>query len=383
MPEGLHEGSHAAGWICAGLSAALLVVTLAPFVRAGAWWIRAWDYPRMQIFVLGLLTLAASAVAMAWVGVDAMLVGAAGASAVAAGIQGAFIAPYTRLHRTRLPHAEGKTTRLLIVNLDKRNEKREQMARAIEDQDPDILLLIEIDEQWLGALSRLRRGREHRLDVIRGDGLGIALWSRFELKDAEIRQLVSEDRASLHGAIDIDGRRLRFAGVHPAPPGLAKDDKPGRYDSRIRDAELVVLAQEISDASGDAWMVAGDFNDVAWSHTTRLFQRTSGLLDPRIGRGMFGTYHARYPLLRYPLDHVFASGEIGIGELKRIRVPGSDHFGVRVDFNISDRKRAKEPEPISDDPQDARELVEEGIEDAAQNGELSAEAGSRTRAEPG
>lgn len=114
-------------------------------------------------------------------------------------------------------------------------------------------------------------------------------------------------------------------------------------------------------------IIIGDLNDVAWSYTTTLFQRIACALDPCIGRGMYNSYHANHPLLRYPLDHVFATPEFAHVELRRLRHAGSDHFPVLAVLSFCPETAGNQPLPQTDtyDRQVAGKiLAEEDIADS-------------------
>lgn len=369
-------------WGSRCFGAALILATLLPFVKSGSWMVRAWDFPRLQLAAMCLIATLALLACTPRYGWRPDIWGLMIALGLAAAWQVSHVAPYTTLWPKRLADTDGADLTLLIANLDVRNPKAEQAADAIAGIRTDAVLLIEIDREWARTLAPVRSRFSYHVEEIKPDGLGIALWSNVPPEQPEIRHIVSERRASIHAELIVSrAQRVRFIGLHPVPPGLPTNGGDDRYDSRIRDAELTKVAELVGENPQREWIIAGDFNDVAWSHTTRLFEEISGLADPRIGRGLLNTYHARRPLLRYPLDHVFVSPSFEVANLQRIRIPGSDHFGILVELRFGPGPGAS-PHAEADDHEEADEMIEEGEEDAEENGELATDAEQDQRPGP-
>lgn len=357
--------SSALLWLARITLVFLVVASLLPLVRTGYWVVRLCDFPRLQLMALLLVPLVA-ALAHAWVTRSfryehGILIGAVLAIAC---FEATYTLPFTPLWPTEVAATtEPVNLRLMVANIEYENDRYDEVAQAIERQDPDVLLLIEFDDKWSEALQPLRKNYQHHIEVVRGEGLGLAMWSKLPVESEEVKYLVTERRPSIFAKLKLaDGTLCELVGVHPTPPGLSDSTDGGRRDSRVRDAELVLVAKQVQAQSDTPWVVTGDFNDVAWSHTTRLFKRLSGLRDPRVGRKMLNTFHADYPPFRYPIDHVFLSEGSTVGIFERVRLPGSDHFGIVAEFHVAGEPA--QDAATSDDHQEAQEVVEEGKEDA-------------------
>ena len=337
------------------LAGLCILATLLPFHKDETWWVRACDFPRMQIAALTTATLA-GLLAFTAMGTLSLITGLA--LLVCLGVQLTVILPYTRLWMVQVKRNDAsagpRTLSLLIVNVLMENRHIDRLKDIIWANDPDLVLAVETDEWWCmhleGALPHHRFRIAHPLP----NTYGMLLLSRLELMDPEVRFLLKRDIPSIRTGVRLhSGEVIALYGLHPEPPA------PGEAETSLpRDAELVLAGREIADTS-HATIVAGDFNDVAWSHTSRLFRRISRLLDPRVGRGMYNTFHAGYWFLRWPLDHVFVSDTFLLRGLKRLPAFGSDHFPIFIALDHAPAASAVQeaPQPDAEDRAEAREKL--------------------------
>ena len=340
-------------------------------IRRDEWWFRGADFPRLQILFVGLVALAGLLFINAeWTSVrELLLLGVIAAVAY----QLKMVLPYTPVWKKQVLHVRQdqlnveQQISLLVANVLTPNHKYHLLLEQINRLQPDVVLTLETDQVWQEALKPIEADYPYRVAVPQDNLYGMHLYSRLPLADTEVKFILSDETPSIHATIRLrSGLDVQLYCLHPKPPSPME-----AKDSTLRDAELLIVGDQIKDID-ESCIVMGDLNDVAWSRTTRLFQRISGLLDPRVGRYFMNTFHADYPLLRWSLDHIFHSTDFGLVEMKRLPHIGSDHFPIYVVLQTGRifEQKQQELEQTESDEDEAQQAIQEGIAKAEQEGKV-------------
>lgn len=345
-----------------GLIALLVLLTVAPIVETDEWWVRLWDYPRLQIAALLVFALVGLAIAGPRRGRAFWIAAGAGIAALAWQIwQVASYLPGWPTDVAATDRCEtGRQVRLLNANVLLTNKDYGALLQLVRRTNPDVVLLLEPGLAWEAAVQPLNATYPYRVSLPVPNTYGLMLLSKLPLQDVKVRNLLQPHVPSVTAGLRLrSGDVINFYGVHPEPP------YPGD-DSGERDAELVQVGREVR-KSGRATIVMGDLNDVAWSHTSRLFRRLSGTLDPRVGRGPYPTFPANLPWLAWPLDHVFVTPHFQLVGIDRLPDIGSDHRPMLFALCLVRDPDKRIQRPVSGElREDARDEVEEGREERAQ-----------------
>ena len=346
---------------------AIIVIWLSfwSLIPRDEWWIRGADFPRLQILVLGFIAFVLFLVVEHPWTVLNQLIFVALIAALAYQLK--MVLPYTFIWKKQVKQVKQdqldpqRQISLIVSNVLTTNTQYHRLIEQIQTHQPDLVLTLETDQTWQNELSVIEADYPYCVPVPLDNLYGMHLYSKLELRNTQVKFILSDEIPSIHTTVILgSGQPVHLHCLHPKPPSPTE-----AKDSTLRDAELLIVGDQIKDLD-ESCIVMGDLNDVAWSRTTRLFQRISGLLDPRVGRHYVNTFHADYPFFRWSLDHVFHSTDFALVHMERLPHIGSDHFPV---FLVLQTGRVfehiqEELEQTDEDEQEAQEAIEEGIQKA-------------------
>lgn len=327
---------------------------------------KVWNYFHVHLFIKGIALVVVSVILAFTVG-PLWLLAFTGACLIAAGWHLIRVWPYNSFASVEVPaekRLDLEKLSVMSLNVRQKNKQFQRLIDTVLKHKPDILLVYEIDQQWVEALEAICQEYECCCVEGRDDTYGMGMYSRIPYKYAEIEHY-SDDQIPAIDAVfsDKNGGYFRLMGLHPYPPG---EKLTGENFRQYLSRTVPISGERILPT-----VVAGDMNEVSWSPFMKQLKEQANLKDPRIGRGTYPTFNAHIPVFQIPIDHILFSGKFNLVELKCMPAVGSDHYPLWAAFQVLDGavkvdRVAGEEELVNIDPDqikpEADKLFEEVIE---------------------
>jgi endonuclease/exonuclease/phosphatase (EEP) superfamily protein YafD len=296
------------------------LLSLLPLIKTDTWWVRYLGFVPVQLLIaLVILILLYSVLGRLGGILDVMTLGLA---CLAIGYNFYKIHPYIPLLQEDaiaiVGCPVGSKVRILVANVQKTNEQAQELLGIVRSTDPDLFLALETDQWWDERLAQLSNQFPNRVQHIpQGHAFfGMHLFSKYELINPEVRFLFDNFTPSIFTDVRLpDGSAVSFFGLHPQPP------HSWSQPTTMRDAHLLTVALQARDTQAPS-ILAGDFNAVPWERVTRQVMRIGKLLDPRVGRGLYPTYHAQSIFLSWPLDQILYQNKLALLAFERLSAFG-------------------------------------------------------------
>ena len=238
-------------------------------------------------------------------------------------------------HLTALSHyypsrefsTEPSDFRVLSFNVLTSNQSHDAVLSYLSECDADFIFLMEINPDWVEALSPLDSDYPYFVKFPRPDNFGMTLYSRHPFVSHEIRFIEGVQVPLVHAVIDLGGHELEVIGCHPVPP-------MGARQASARNDYLAGLT-EITTTSTLPAVILGDFNATVWSPHLREFIKTTSLMDSGRKRGFQPTWRWFNPFFSIPIDHVFHNAALSCTNRQIGPALGSDHRPVITEFALT------------------------------------------------
>ncbi|MGB3590520.1 MAG: endonuclease/exonuclease/phosphatase family protein [Nonlabens sp.] len=340
-----------------GMIAALM--SLIPLIAADYWWIRMFDFPHIQLTVLTVIAILLYFFTFdyKWK-YDYLYISVLIGCLV---FQMSKFIDYTPVWPVEIQSSTAgvspiNTFKIYTANVLQKNDKHEKLIEEIKELKPDLIVFTETNTKWMNWLQEsIGSDYPHKINQPQDNTYGMLVYSKLPLENAQTMFLVDPEIPSMRARVKMkNGKYFQLLAIHPTPP--TPQHNPMSTD---RDTELMKTAIK-SYQSDIPVIMLGDFNDVAWSRSTKLTKTIGKLLDLRIGRGFYNTYNAKYPLMRWPLDHILLSPEFRIKDAATGGAFGSDHFPSWAELTFEPELASEQipEEPTKEDWKRARDQMD-------------------------
>lgn len=219
--------------------------------------------------------------------------------------------------------------RVLFANVNVENQNYEAAISLIRKEQPDVVALVETNDDWLQAMESMRDALPYAVQSFRAAGFGIALFSKFPLTGQQIRlsENPPEDAQDYHLVATMmhEGQPITVVVLHPPPP-----TSPRLFEKRNQ--ELAAISAFIRTVTTPV-VTIGDLNTTMWSPNYVPLVHQTGLKNARQGFGILPSWPAGYPI-KIPIDHGLVSSAIQVAQMQTGQNIGSDHLPLIIDLRI-------------------------------------------------
>ena len=195
--------------------------------------------------------------------------------------------------------------RFMVANVLYKNSDHELFLKTVQEQDPDIIVVVEGTWRWREALQSLEeiyRFERSPQYILGGSRIFVYSKVAFELVDVDVSY--SHNRPLLVVRILDPEEPFLLVATHPYPPNL-----PDTYAMRNQQKQELsaFLAQQT-----EPLIVAGDLNNTVWSPHFQKFLSENNLKNARSGFGWDPSWSPEVSFLKIPIDHILYRGDFQI-----------------------------------------------------------------------
>jgi endonuclease/exonuclease/phosphatase (EEP) superfamily protein YafD len=215
---------------------------------------------------------------------------------------------------------------LMHANVLASNDQYQRLIDLIASEDPDVIFLQEITDQWVAGLAPLQENYPFSYPQARMGNFGIAVYSKIPFDSVGHVDSPPLNHPTIVTTVTVGREKLTLISSHPTIP-LGKS----LYSARNQQLDSLL---DLVPAADKPTVLLGDLNATVWDTQLRKLMKSAGLASARRGFGILPTWPTLMPFVMIPIDHVLVSESIAVTNMKTGKSVGSDHLPLIVTLSL-------------------------------------------------